>query len=51
MAQQVSAAARRLNLQYDKDTNHGLDTQAQLDWEAEIQEQLLKLAIKQAQEF
>ena len=51
MAQQVRAAARRLNLQYDKDTNHGLDTQAQLDWEAEIQEQLLKLAIKQAQEF
>ncbi len=51
MVQLVKAAAKRLNLQYDKDTNHGLNTQAQLDWETEIQQQLLKLSIKQARGF
>jgi hypothetical protein len=51
MVQLVKAAAKRLNLQYDKDTNHGLNTEAQLDWEREIQQQLLKLSIKQARGF
>ena len=51
MVQMVRAAAKRLNLQYDKDTNHGLNTKAQLDWETEIQQQLLKLSIKQARGF
>ena len=51
MVQQVKAAAKRLNLQYDKDTNHGLHTEAQLDWEREIQEQLLKLSILQGRGF
>ena len=51
MGQSVKAAAKRLNLQYDKDTNHGLNMQAQLDWEKEIQQQLLKLSIKQARGF
>jgi len=51
MVQLVKAAAKRLNLQYDKDTNHGLNTEAQLNWEREIQQQLLKLSIKQARGF
>jgi len=51
MVQDVRSAAKRLNLQYDKDTNHGLNTEAQLDWEREIQQQLLKLSIKQAGGF
>ena len=51
MVQQVKTAANQLNLQYDKDTNHGLNTEAQLDWEREIQQQLLKLSIKQARGF
>ncbi len=51
MVQLVKAAAKRLNLQYDKDTNHGLHTEAQLDWEREIQEQLLKLSIIQGRGF
>ena len=47
MVHEVRSAAKRLNLQYDKDTNHGLNPQAQLDWEREIQDQLLKLSISQ----
>ena len=51
MAQKVKEEATRLNLQYDKDTNHGLNTQAQMDWEREIQHQLLKLSINQSGGF
>ena len=47
MAKKLKKRATQLNLQYDKDTNHGLNTEAQLDWEREIQQQLLKLAINQ----
>ena len=47
MVHEVRSAAKRLNLQYDKDTNHGLNTEAQLDWEREIQQQLLILSINQ----
>jgi len=51
MAQKVKDKAKRFNLQYDKDTNHGLNNEAQLDWERKIQQQLRKLSIKQARGF
>ena len=40
MVKLVKAVAQRLNLQYDKDTNHGLNRKAQAEWEEEILSQL-----------
>ena len=40
MVQLVKAVAQRLNLQYDQDTNHGLNRKAQAEWEEEILKQL-----------
>ena len=40
MVRLVKAVAQRLNLQYDKDTNHGLNSDAQAEWESEILKQL-----------
>ena len=40
MVKLVKAVAQRLNLQYDKDTNHGLNRKAQTEWEEEILQQL-----------
>lgn len=47
MVQLVRAAAKRLNLQYDRDTNHGLNFKAQSNWEAEIQQQLRQISADQ----
>ena len=40
MVRLVKAVAQRLNLQYDNDTNHGLNRKAQAEWEDEILQQL-----------
>ena len=46
MLQLVKAVAQRLNLQYDKDTNHGLKDQAQVEWEKEVQRQLQEVTLQ-----
>jgi len=44
MLRLVQAVAQRLNLQYDRDTHHGLNTKAQTAWEAEIQRQFQEVS-------
>ena len=51
MVQKVKDRAQRLHLQYDKDTNHGLNTEAQMKWEKEIQQELLRVSTKMASRF
>ena len=46
MVRLVKAVAQRLNLQYDQDTNHGLNRQAQAKWEEEILQQLMEVSGK-----
>lgn len=40
MLQLVRATAKRLNLQYDQDTNHGTIQDKQTQWEHDVEEQL-----------
>ncbi len=40
MLELVKAVAQRMNLQYDYDTNHGVNSFAQVRWESAVQEQL-----------
>ena len=44
MLRLVQAVAQRLNLQYDRDTHHGVNTKAQEAWEAEIQRQFQEVS-------
>lgn len=39
MLELVKSVAQRINVQYDLDTKHGTDHDAQTDWEAQVQEQ------------
>ena len=39
MLELVKAVAQRINLQYDHETNHGVNTFAQARWESTVQEQ------------
>lgn len=48
MVREVREKARRLHLRYDRETNHGLNPQAQVKWEKDIQQQMLKLSIQHA---
>jgi hypothetical protein len=43
MLELTKLVAQRLNLQYDIDTNHGLDMDAQQSWETEVMSQLQEL--------
>lgn len=43
MLKLTKLVAQRLNLQYDIDTNHGLDMDAQQSWETEVMSQLQEL--------
>ena len=46
MVKLVKAIAQRINLQYDDDTKHGLNSTAQAEWEIEIQNQLGDVTLK-----
>jgi len=39
MLELVKSVAQRINVQYDQDTKHGTDNEAQMDWETQVQEQ------------
>ncbi|GJL53874.1 MAG: hypothetical protein NPIRA02_10060 [Nitrospirales bacterium] len=39
MLELVKSVAQRINVQYDQDTKHGTDDQAQMNWETHVQEQ------------
>lgn len=43
MLELTKLVAQRLNLQYDRDTNHGLDFDAQQSWETEVMNQFQEL--------
>ncbi len=43
MLELTKSVAQRLNLQYDSDTNHGLDLDAQESWELEVMRQFQEL--------
>jgi hypothetical protein len=43
MLELTKLVAQRLNLQYDTDTNHGLNIDAQQSWETEVMSQLQEL--------
>ena len=43
MLELTKSVAQRLNLQYDSDTNHGLDLDAQESWELEVMSQFQEL--------
>lgn len=43
MLELTKIVARRLNLQYDNDTGHGLNLDAQQSWESEVMKQLQEL--------
>ncbi|MGB0911638.1 MAG: hypothetical protein ACPGYT_14860, partial [Nitrospirales bacterium] len=39
MLELVKSVAQRINIQYDRDTKHGTDEQAQTAWEVDVQQQ------------
>ncbi len=43
MLELSKSVAQRLNIQYDSDTKHGLDLDAQASWEAEVMRQFREL--------
>jgi len=43
MLELTKLVAQRLNIQYDRDTNHGLNIDAQESWETEVMHQLERL--------
>ncbi|MDH5429246.1 MAG: hypothetical protein OEZ57_07515 [Nitrospirota bacterium] len=48
MLELTKSVAQRLNLQYDSDTKHGLDLDAQASWEAEVMTQFRELKLRPA---
>jgi hypothetical protein len=46
MLELTKEVAQRLNLQYDSDTNHGLNLAAQQFWEAEVMNQFQELGLQ-----
>lgn len=46
MLELVKSVAQRINVQYDLDTNHGTDDEAQKNWEAHVQEQFEDVSIQ-----
>ena len=51
MLELTKSVAQRLNLQYDADTNHGLDLDAQESWESEVMSQFQELGTDSAPSF
>ncbi|WP_447971550.1 hypothetical protein [Nitrospira sp. M1] len=47
MLELVKSVAQRINVQYDQDTKHGTDDQAQMNWEAQVQEQFEEVTSQQ----
>ena len=39
MLELVKSVAQRINVQYDQDTKHGTDNEAQMNWEIDVQQQ------------
>ncbi|GJL64249.1 MAG: hypothetical protein NPIRA04_29030 [Nitrospirales bacterium] len=46
MLELVKSVAQRINVQYDLDTKHGTDDEAQQNWEAQVQEQFEDVTIQ-----
>ncbi len=46
MLELTKLVAQRLNLQYDADTNHGLNLDAQESWESDVMEQWQELSTR-----
>ena len=51
MLELTKSVAQRLNLQYDADTNHGLNLDAQESWESEVMNQFQELGAKSSASF
>ncbi len=46
MLELLKSVAQRINVQYDQDTNHGVDIDAQAKWESDVQEQFEEVSLK-----
>ncbi len=46
MLELVKSVAQRINVQYDKDTKHGTDDQAQMNWESHVQQQFEDVSLE-----